>query len=206
MYNRNVIEAESINAADDATHSRQRRILAHAFSSAALREQQPLLKAWAEKMKTKMEEQVELGDGTSKVDLVKPFHCATFDIMGDLTFGEGLNMLDDGQYSPWVQTLIQGIKLDAWMRTAKHFTIGNFLVDTLLNTKTARGKHWEHFKYSKDRVDKRLAHTPERPDFWSRILAKAEGSGGLTLGEHYVTASLFMMGGTETVRTRRGSL
>ena len=57
----NVIEAKSINSASDANHSRQRRVLAHAFSDAALREQQPLLKWWAEKMKAKMEEQVQVG-------------------------------------------------------------------------------------------------------------------------------------------------
>ena len=200
LYMSNVIEAESINSASDANHSRQRRVLAHAFSDAALREQQPLLKSWAEKMKAKMEERVQVG-GKAKMDMVKLYHYTTFDIMGDLTFGEGLDMLEEGQYTPWVRTLIQGIKLDAWMRIAKHFTIGHFLVKTLLNTKTARAKHWEHFNYAKKRVNKRLARTPERPDFWSRILAKGEGHGGMSMGEHYVTASLFMIAGTETVRT-----
>lgn len=150
-------------------------------------------------MKAKMEEQIQVG-GKAKVDMVKLYHYTTFDIIGDLTFGEGLDMLEEGQYAPWVQTLIQGIKLDAWMRIAKHFTIGHFLVNTLLNTKKARAKHWEHFNYAKERVDKRLARTPERPDFWSRVLAKGEGHGGMSMGEHYVTVPLFMIAGTETVR------
>ena len=132
--------------------------------------------------------------------MVKLYHYTTFDIMGDLTFGEGLDMLEEGQYAPWVQTLIQGIKLDAWMCITRHFTVGHFLVNTLLNTKTAHAKHWEHFNYAKERVDKRLGRTPERPDFWSRILAKGEGHGGMSMGEHYVTASFFMIAGTEMVR------
>ena len=57
LYMTNVIEAESINSASDANHARQRRILAYAFSDAALHEQL-LLKSWAEKIKAKMEERV----------------------------------------------------------------------------------------------------------------------------------------------------
>ena len=38
------------------------------------------------------------------------YNCTTFDVMGDLTFGEGLNMLEDGEYSPWVSAIFGGIK------------------------------------------------------------------------------------------------
>ena len=52
-----------------------------------------------------------------------------------------------------------------------------------------------------ERVDKRLARDPDRPDLWTRILDKSEGSDGLSLGEHHANASLFMLAGTETTAT-----
>lgn len=200
MYVRTVTEFQSISIADDDNHARQRRVLAPAFGDAALRAMQPLLTAWAAKMKTKIAAQIQPGGVGTKMDMVRVFQFTTFDVMGDLTFGEGLNMLDGGQYVPWVQTLLDGIKLDAWIRIAKHFRLGSLLADALMNTKTARAKHWEHYKYSKDRVDKRLARTAAgRPDFWSFILKKDEKQGGFSMGEQYENASLFMIGGTETV-------
>jgi cytochrome P450 len=58
--------------AGDEEHSRQRKIMAHAFSERTLKEQEPLLKAWAEKMKTKMAERAATGQ---EVDIVKFFNC-----------------------------------------------------------------------------------------------------------------------------------
>ncbi|KAF6813197.1 cytochrome P450 [Colletotrichum sojae] len=205
MYIRNVTEHESINITGEQNHARQRRVLAPAFGDGALRAMQPLLTAWAVKMRDKVAEQINFhqvgGGGAVEVDMVKVFQFTTFDVMGDLTFGEGLGMLDGGRLTPWVQTLIDGIKLDAWIRIAKHFKIGDMLVEALMNTRTARAKHWEHFEHSKDRVDKRLARTDARPDFWSFILRKDADKGGLSMGEQYANASLFMLGGTETTGT-----
>ena len=69
----------SILAANDANHTRVRRILAHAFSDKALKEQEPMLKSWMGLMTKKMGEQAR---SMGKVDLVKVYNCASFDIMG----------------------------------------------------------------------------------------------------------------------------
>lgn len=64
----------------------------------------------------------------------------------------------------------------------------------------------EHFTYATDRVDRRLAKTPERPDLWTAIL---KGSGGgedgvdgkMTIKEMHSNGSVFMIAGTETTAT-----
>ena len=39
-------------------------------------------------------------DGKDYLDMLKYYNYTTFDIIGDLTFSEGLNLLKDSEYSP----------------------------------------------------------------------------------------------------------
>lgn len=54
-----------------------------------------MLKRWSLKMKTKLAEKAAANE---KADLLKYYNCTTFDIMGELTFGEGLGLLEDSEY------------------------------------------------------------------------------------------------------------
>jgi cytochrome P450 len=75
FYGRPLNKVDSLITADDAGHSRQRKILSNAFSDRALKEQEPLLKHWVELMKEKMLEAAEAG---RKADLLKFYNCTTF--------------------------------------------------------------------------------------------------------------------------------
>ncbi|TKA82885.1 hypothetical protein B0A55_01177 [Friedmanniomyces simplex] len=191
---------DSIIIAEDANHTRQRKILSHAFSDKALKEQEPMLKHWTEKMKRKIGGRAAKGE---KVDMLKMYNCTTFDVMGDLTFAEGLNMLEDGEYSPWVKSIFEGIKVGTLFRGLKKYNaLTDYVVSYWLrNSDFARKKQAEHWNYSKDRVDRRLQKTPDRPDLWSKILEKSHGPEALTVDEHHSIAALFMVAGTETTAT-----
>lgn len=201
MYLTPVIEADHINSIGDAAHARHGRILSHAFSDAALREQEPLMRSWAAAMRRWLDDRLGAAEAPMTVDLNRLLQCVSFDLMADLTFGESLGMLDRGRFNPWIESLVQGVRLDGWLRILRHFAVGRLLANTLLSTQVARRKHWEHMRYCMDRADRRLPRTsPDRPDFWSRILANSEKHGcELTLEEHYVTATIFMLAGPETV-------
>ena len=58
----------------------------------------------------------------------------------------------------------------------------------------------EHFNYATQRVDRRLAKTPDRPDLWTDVLKRKEKE-GMTLEEMYSNSSIFMVAGTETPAT-----
>lgn len=200
FYSISYNKVHNIITAGDAAHSSQRKILSHAFSDRALKEQEPLLKRWATLMEQKMRETA--GKST---DMLKFYNCTTFDIMGDLTFAEDLGMLNNSKYSPWVSAIFAGLKRAAKFRTLKlHSKFGNWLVEQLiLKSDKVRQRQLEHWNYSKERVDRRLQTTPDRPDLWTKILAKGapEDGEGLSLGEHHANASLFMIAGTETTAT-----
>lgn len=68
FYAENINREPGIITADAATHSRQRKIVSHAFSDKALKEQEPMLKWWAGKLRSKLAEQAARGD---KSDMLK---------------------------------------------------------------------------------------------------------------------------------------
>lgn len=124
---------------------------------------------------------------------------------GDLTFSEDLQMLEGGEYSPWVKTIFQSIKVGTFFRVVRWTSrSGAWFIDNFIfKSETARKKQFEHQRYTDDRIDRRLKREPEHPDLWTKILEKGEDAseGGLSIGEHHSNASLFMIAGTETTAT-----
>ena len=127
------------------------------------------------------------------------------DIMGDLCFAESLRMLEDSDYSPWVKVIFAGIKTNTKLKSFKMLgSLSTWIIDEILfKSKVVRAKQLEHWNYSKERVDRRLARNPDRPDLWTKILEKGapDDAEGLSMGEHHSLASVFMVAGTETTAT-----
>jgi hypothetical protein len=113
--------------------------------------------------------------------------------MGDLCFAESLQMLEGSDYSPWVKVIFEGIKKGAqlrafrWLSKLTNYFVGEFI----MKNPKVRAKQVEHWNYSKDRVDRRLAMQPDRPDLWTKILEKGAPNDptGLSLGEHHSLAA-----------------
>jgi cytochrome P450 len=76
-----------------------RKIFTPAFSDRALKQQEPLFVKYADLLVSKCRKGIET-DPEQKLDLVKMYNYTTFDVMGDLTFGEPLHMLDRTDYDP----------------------------------------------------------------------------------------------------------
>ncbi|THW51458.1 cytochrome P450 [Aureobasidium pullulans] len=187
----------SILSSDDASHSRQRRVLSHAFSDKALKEEEPLFKRWASLLVDKLE---ALSFTDAPIDLVAYYNFTTFDIMGELTFAESLHMLEGSEYSPWVATIFASIKSMTRLRAVRLIPGMTTLLNIFL-TNAIRKKQVSHFKYSADRVDRRLETTPSKPDLWSFVLKKAGQEGGMSLSEMHSNSAMFMIAGTETTAT-----
>ena len=187
----------SLLIADNHDHARMRKILSPAFSERALKEQEPLLSRWAGLLRDKL---VQNTAGGKPIDMVKMLNCATFDIMSDLSFAEPLYMLEKSEYVPWVKNVFSSIQQAAYMRCFwlfNAFTRALFY-KILLKFPAIIKKRMQHEQFTNERVDRRLAADPGRPDLWTHILAKADGPDGLTRNEHYMNAGLFMLAGTET--------
>lgn len=193
-------EVRALITAQGATHARQRKILSHAFSDRALKDHQPMLLRWAERLKDKL---AERADGNDQVDLLKYYNYAAFDIMGDLTFNESFHMLEDSEYTPWVKTIFGSVRAATFMLGLQAYS---WITRSLVNSFARYNpillrKQQENWKYCTDRVDRRLQLTPDHPDLWSKVLEKSKGPEGLSLEEQYTNSFLFMTAGTETTAT-----
>ncbi|THW13301.1 benzoate 4-monooxygenase cytochrome P450 [Aureobasidium pullulans] len=187
--------------ANDADHTRHRRILANSFSDKALRDQAPLLKQWANTMVRKLKEVATLDKG---VDMVAYYNFTTFDIMSDLTFGEPLYMLENFEYNPWVKLIFGSMKIIGKITAIKQIPNMPRIIIALM-PKSVRQKGKKHQKFSSDRVDRRLARDPGRPDLWTEVLKRSgdlsDTIAGMSLSEMHANAGVFMTGGTETIAT-----
>lgn len=100
---------DAILTAGDADHSRKRRLLSHAFSEKALREQESLIRKHVEELIQGLKNQIA-PSSVGEVNVVDWYNWAAFDIIGDLAFGYSFDCLTDARYTPWVARSMQGFK------------------------------------------------------------------------------------------------
>ncbi|KAL2218231.1 benzoate 4-monooxygenase cytochrome P450 [Thermoascus aurantiacus ATCC 26904] len=184
--------------ANEADHSRIRRLLAHAFSDRALREQEPLLRSYVDLLIDRLTAQVA-GPSRGVVDMIKWYNYTTFDIIGDLSFGEPFNCLKDGQYHPWV-TVFQSVKAQLLFRVMRDYPILAPLLRTMAASKGLIQKRIEHFNLGVERLNRRLQRQTDRPDFMSYILRHNDEK-GMTKPEIEATVATLILAGSETTAT-----
>ncbi|KAM3420686.1 hypothetical protein BST61_g3940 [Cercospora zeina] len=190
-----------VGEANPAAHARQRKLLSHSFADRTLKDLEPILQRWVTLFRSKLEDRMHRGE---KLDMVKWYNCTTFDIMGDLSFNEDLGMLETGEYSEWVKAVFLNVKGGTFIRTVKkvHWLLNVLADQFLVKNQGLQKQAAMHWNYSKQRVDRRLAQRPERTDLWTKFIEKPGREGdGLSMGEHYSNASVFMLAGTETTAT-----
>lgn len=144
----------------------------------------------------------EHADTDEDVNMVDMFQFATFDIMGDLTFGQPLDLLRNGEYSAWVQGVFDSVKIIPIAQFIQYYPILDYLF-TLFEPKFITDMKYNHFRHSAERVYLRLKDGSEKPDIWNLVLA-AEEKETLTLEEMYVNSEVFMLAGSETTGTHLG--
>ncbi|KAJ5801496.1 uncharacterized protein N7518_003564 [Penicillium psychrosexuale] len=154
-------------AVDNATHARQKRLLAHAFSEKALRDQEGLITGYVDTLITKLRSHIR--QGTSIVDIKSWMNFTTFDITGDLMFGESFDCLKDNQLHPWIKLIFSSMKAIAFIGAANQFPMLKGFLDLFIPREVKRVGQ-EHFDLSARKVDRRLESNMARPDFMSAIL------------------------------------
>ncbi|KAH4228981.1 hypothetical protein HBI06_091500 [Parastagonospora nodorum] len=206
-YNSNVNGVPSlVTTEDNAEHARKRKIFSPAFSDRALTAQAPLFLRYADQLVRLLKEGAEQG---TKLDMVRWYNFTTFDVMGDLTFGEPLHMLDNAAYDPWVQAIFGGVKSNTQFSVIRNSYPTLARIVTAMLHKTIKAKQMTHFNHSATRVTKRLekGRDSEGTDIWDLVLQQEEkGKTGLTRGDMDSNAELFMIAGTETTATTLSGL
>ncbi|KAL4874377.1 cytochrome P450 [Aspergillus karnatakaensis] len=89
---------------DPEEHARQHKMFAPQFRPSAVRTQEPIVHShvdlWVDQLASRGK------NGSVPLDVSKWFEWLTFDIIGELTFGESFNATRDNKTHPWVAILL----------------------------------------------------------------------------------------------------
>lgn len=189
--------AHSIITADTAGHTRMRRLVAHAFSEKALREQEPLMKGYIDLFIQRLRENCD--NGKNKFDIVSWYNWTTFDLIGDLMFGEPFDCLADMNYHPWVRILFESIKAATIFSTTSLFPGAQTVIMALAPKKLIETRDY-HQGLTVQKVKTRLDRVTDRADFMTYIL-RHNDERGMSVPEIEATANAIIIAGSETTAT-----
>ncbi|KAF0318388.1 trichothecene c-15 hydroxylase [Colletotrichum asianum] len=190
---------DNIIGSNRADNQRFRRALAHGFSAQTMLAQQPIIKQYVDKLFEKLRETSQ--GGSRPVDVERWFNFTTFDVIGDLAFGEPFGCLESETYHPWVDIIFKSIKNIAFLTSSRRLSwVGPLLMMTIprsLATKFAENK-----ELSREKLRKRLDLGTSRPDFIDAMIRKSESAGStITFEELTSNAFVLIVAGSETTAT-----
>ncbi|KAK0750225.1 cytochrome P450 [Schizothecium vesticola] len=189
------IPTDIVNAGREE-HGRLRRTMAHGFSERAMREQQGIIGGYVDMLIAALRRE---GEGGGKVDVAAWYNFVTFDVIGDLAFGESFGCLENGEYHPWVKAIFQVARTGTVFQTAAHYPILMRLLLALAPKKMME-ERMEHMEMTKAKLRRRMEGGKERPDLVEGLLKKKE-EWGLTLDSLQANSGILVIGGSETTAT-----
>ncbi len=187
-------EPNSIMGFDEPDHARFRKTLVHAFSEKALKDQSPMIESYVTLLVNKLKEK-----GNAVVDLVEWLNYCTFDISGDLSFGESFDCLQHGRPHPWVEISYTFGKGLALVASVNYYAPLNKILGYVLPQKI-RQRMLDHREISREKVHKRLDLALDRPDFITPITRanKEQDGKAFSTKEIELNAAILIFAGSET--------
>ncbi|KAH8597622.1 cytochrome P450 ClCP1 [Bisporella sp. PMI_857] len=189
----------SILTIDNNNHPRMRRLLNHAFSERALREQEPLVKVYIDLLIQQLRNRCNKGE--NQQDMAAWYCWTTCDIFGDLMFGESFGCVATATHDSWLK-LASG-----WVKVGTVFTAVCGLIPGIqelllwLAPKRIMAMRLRHHDFIVSKLKKRLQQSIDRADIISYILRHNDEREGMTLGEIESNANHMTIAGAETTAT-----
>jgi hypothetical protein len=145
-----------------------------------------------------LHEQIE-GAARGKVDMVRWLNYTSFDLIGDLTFGEPFDCLKDQKYHPWIEIIFGWMRAAVMMSAIARYPALNTVLMSVVPKKFLQMRK-DHFNLSASKMDRRLAHETTRPDFVTYLLRQND-SKALNIQELHSNSEILILAGSETTAT-----
>ncbi|PSN69578.1 cytochrome P450 [Corynespora cassiicola Philippines] len=196
FYSANGRPISIVSARDPLEHRTQRQSLSAAFSSKALRDQEEVVHKYVDMF---IDQIGKLGAPDTKgINTTEAFNWLTFDIIGDLTFGESFDAVKNGKTHPWVSMIVESSYWGNLVGLRKRIPLLNLVLPFLVHKDLSKEleTHWQlTVEKTKRRVDKKDTITKE--DFFKQILKKNDWD----MGKLESNAELLIIAGSETTAT-----
>ncbi|GKT87518.1 trichothecene C-15 hydroxylase [Colletotrichum tofieldiae] len=165
----------SLISASRERHGPLRRLLSHAFSARAMAEQQPLMDRHIDLFMQRLRQN---GKGGSKpLDGSKWLEWITFDIVGDLAFGEPFGCIQTATSHPWVEGFFDSmgsIPVIQALNDFPLFTILKPLYFILFLPKRLLEQRRLSQAFAEEHLKKRFSLGSDRPDFVQAMIKSPE--------------------------------
>ena len=194
---------QTIIGSDETHHSRFRKLLSHAFSNKALKAQESLIQSSIDLLMTRIREAA--GSNPEHItDLDRWFAYTTFDIIGDLAFGESFNCLRDSKFHPWVAMAFGNLKAMCWFIAVLHYPLSEALLLCMVPQRMV-DQIRSLDAMTEETLTRRMASQMDRPDFIAHI-KRHSGDEGMTDKEIHENSKALIIAGSETSSTALSGL
>ncbi|RWA04907.1 hypothetical protein EKO27_g10196 [Xylaria grammica] len=187
-------------ARDPEVHARQRKALSHAFSAKSLREQEEIVQKYIDGFMMQLGRVGE--NGKKALNMSETFNWLTFDVIGDLAFGEPFGGIEKGETHAWVKILLDSVFNAQITFLRKKLPLLGFIWPYLL-PKGADENLKTHRALSKEKSQKRIQlGDTGRADFFSHMLQRNTMSEKEMMSQ---TSSLIIAGSETTATSLSGT-
>lgn len=184
---------DDIIVANEVDHSRFRKLLSPGLSEKSLRDNEHLIHNNISLLLTRLKGQMQTY-GT--VDMVKWYNFTTFDVIGDLVYGESFGCLQNSDYHPWLGVVLQNFKLSSYVALMERYSFVKKLVMIMLS-KDLMEKRNMHLDVVRAKCAQRAESTREKKD----IISTFPGKAMMTKEETEANLALLTVAGSETSAT-----
>ncbi|KAJ4401885.1 hypothetical protein N0V85_005420 [Neurospora sp. IMI 360204] len=132
------------------------------------------------------------------LDMVSWYNWTTFDVIGDLAFGEPFGCLEKAEYDPWVDAIGKSVRFGSVLQAIRALGLED-VVHPIIQKLSNKARQF-HQKRTMDKLQRRVNLTKERPDFLEGMLQKRE-EWGMDMERLAANASLLIIAGSETTAT-----
>lgn len=189
-----------VSTPDHAAHERMRKLLSYCFSVKALKGQECTIHYHTDLMIRKFREKMHTKNRAT-INVVNWYMFLTFDVLGDLGFGESFNCLNSSTLHPWVGTIFNYFKIAAYIGLLRLYTSRS--IDRVLMIcapKSAVKTSKEHYEWAVEKVHRRMNLDTQRDDFMSHILEHNDKD-GMSIDEIENNTNVLIVAGSETCGT-----
>lgn len=186
-------------------HARFRRVLSHGFSAKVMQQQQPIINTYIDLLIRRFKEIASAAQESgvpAVADVVAYFNYTTFDVIGDLAFGEPFGCLEKQKLHPWVQVIFDSnIEFGIAVMILRHAPIVLKLAKALAPERMGKALAGQ-VAFARRKVDQRLSLQTSRPDYIDAMLAgEGDPSKAITHTEMVQNSRILVLAGSETTAT-----
>lgn len=155
------------------SHARIRKLLAPAFTTRALKAQEPILHQYVNLL---VERLWNHATREPLINIAPWFNFTTFDIFGDLGYGEPFQCLQDSRYHPWISMIFNSEKAACFVSATRFYPLIEMILIKCIPP-SFKEMQRNHHQLIADKVQRRLNFELERPDIMSYVIKGNEGEG-----------------------------